>query len=77
MPSGGAVERRVAGGQHSEVVTMHMDGMVLQVVAVYEIVVDEHHLDGFVVREVDRVCALAAVGIAIVVVAWFNVVLSK
>ena len=50
VTSGRAVEFRVPHGQHGEVVTMHVDRMMLQVVRVDGVVVGEHHLDGFVVR---------------------------
>ena len=50
VTSGGAVELWVARGQHGEVVAVHVDWVMLQVVRVDGVVVGEHHLDGFVVR---------------------------
>ena len=75
VTSGGAVEGRVAHGQHSEVVPVHMDRVVLEVVRVYRVVVDEHHLYGFVVGQVEYVRAMAAVSIAHLVVARHDVIL--
>ena len=50
LPTRGVVECRVAHGQHGEVVAVHVDGMVLEVISVFKVVIREHHLDGFVVR---------------------------
>ena len=50
VTSGRAVELWVAHGQHSEVVAVHVDWVMLQVIGVDQVVIGEHHLDGFVVR---------------------------
>lgn len=55
---------------------VYVNGVMLQIVGFYKVVVGENHLDGFVVKNVDRMCALAAVCIAGVVVTWHDVGLS-
>ena len=48
VTSGGAVEGRVAHGQHSEVVPVHVDRVVPGILRFCRVVVGEHHLDCFI-----------------------------
>ena len=76
VTTSGGVVGRIAHGQDREVVSVHVDRMLSQEGRDSRVVVDEHHSDCFVEREIENVGAATSAGIACCLVTRHDVFLS-